>query len=299
MTTRSKGPLAGFGWLKRGICIAFRHPKPLFTGAAFLVLTCVLPSLVSVPMQLHVMHAGTPLSPATSGWIMAISLLLSLLIVPLYAGYLQMIDASERGLPARARDIFKPYRHGEARRLIGFGLAVLVLYIALIGIIIAAAGGGIANWYMQAIAAQASPQSPPGLPSGFGIAMALCMVFGLFMMGFYAISFGQIALRRRSVLGAISDGMKGALKNLLPLLVFAVSLILTWIVVAIVFAILAILLSLLGKLVGAWLVVLVIVPLYIALVLVMFAVMFGVMYSLWRDVCDDDTVPEMAPAITA
>jgi len=299
MTTRSKGPLTGFGWLTRGISVGYRHPKPLLGGAAFLFLACLLPSLITLPMQFQSLHAGTQLSPATFVWIMAGSMLLGLLIVPLYAGYLQVVDAAERGLPARARDIFMPYRQGEALRLIGYGLAILVVYVAMFGIIIAASGGGIASWYMQVLTAQASHQPPPALPHGFGIAMALFMVLGLFMMGFYAISLGQVALRHRSVFGAIGDGMIGALKNLLPLLVFAVSAVLVWIVVAIAFALVAILLALLGKLVSTWLVFVLIIPLYIAIVLMMFAAMFGVMYHLWRDVCGEDIVTGMAPAIAA
>lgn len=299
MTTRSRGPLAGFGWLKHGIGVSYRHPKPLLGGAALLVVACLLPSLITLPMQFHAMNAGTPLSPATSGWIIAASMLFGLLLVPLYAGYLQLVDAAERGLPARARDIFKPYRQGEAWRLIGYGLAKVVIDIAMFGIVIAATGRGIASWYMQALAAQASHQPPPALPHGFGIVMALFMVLGLLIMGFYAISLGQVALRRRNVLGAIGDGMLGALKNLLPLLVFAVSLVLAWIVVVIAFVLAALLLTLLAKLVGAWLVLVLLVPLYIATALVVFSVMFGVMYYLWRDVCGDDMVPGMAPAIAA
>jgi len=300
MTTRSKGPLAGFGWLKRSISVGYRHPKPLLGGAAFLLLACLIPSLITLLMQFHSLPAGIQPSPATFGGIMAGSMLLGLLIVPLYAGYLQVVDAAEHGLPARARDIFKPYRQGEALRLIGYGLAILVVYVAMFGIIIAATGGGIANWYMQLLTAQANHQPPPtALPDGFGIAMALFMVLGLFMMGFYAISLGQVALRHRNVFGAIGDGMIGALKNLLPLLVFAVSLVLAWIVVAIVIAIVAILIVLLGKFVGTWLVLVLSIPLYIAMVLMMFAVMFGVMYHLWRDVCGDDMVTGMAPSIAA
>jgi hypothetical protein len=300
MTIRSKGPLAGFGWLTHGISVGYRHPKPLLGGAAFLVLACLLPSLITLPMQFHAINAGTPLSPATFGWIMVGSMLLGLLTVPLYAGYLQMVDAAERGLPARARDIFKPYRQGEAWRLIGFGLAMIVVYAAMFGIVIAATGGGIARWYMQVLAAQANHQPPPtALPDGFGIAMALFMVLGLLMMGFYAISLGQIALRRRNVFGAIGDGMIGALKNVLPLLVFALSAALAWVVVAIAFLIIAALLSLLGALISPWVVLVVIVPLYIVLFLMVFAVMFGVMYYLWRDVCGDDIVTGLDPAIAA
>lgn len=288
MTTRSKGPSAGIDWLKHGISVGFRHPKPLFGGAALLLLVVLLPSLVTLPLQLHAASTGAAMSPVLFLGIMAISLLIGLLIVPLYAGYLQVIDAAERGLPARARDIFMPYAHGEALRLIGYGLALILIYILMIAIVIAAAGSGIASWYMQVVAAQANHLPPPGLPQGFGIAMALSTVLGLFMIGFYSISLGQVALRRRGVFNAIGDGLMGALKNLLPLLVLAFGLIVAWIVAAIGIAIVAIILALLGKLAGTWLMVVLLVPLYIALILLMFVIMFGVMYYLWRDVCGGD-----------
>jgi hypothetical protein len=292
--------LAGFGWLTRGISLGFRHPKPLFGGAAFLVVACLLPSLITLPIQFHAVSAGTPLSSATFGWIMAVSMLVGLLLVPLYAGYLQVVDTAERGLPARARDIFKPYGQGEAFRLIGYGLAMIVVYVALFGIVIVTTGGHVVHWYMQALTAQASHQPPPtALPDGFGTVMALFMVIGLFMSAFYAISLGQVALNRRNVVGAIGDGMMGALKNLLPLLVLAISVVLAWIVVAIVLAIAVLLLALLAKLISPWLVFVVIIPIYIALFLVMFTVTFGVMYYLWRDVCGDDIVPGIAPALAA
>ncbi|MFZ0870341.1 MAG: hypothetical protein WAM90_06400 [Rhodanobacter sp.] len=299
MTTRSKGPLAGFGWLKSGFSVGYRHPKPLLGGAAFLVLACFLPSLITLPLQYHAMSAGTPPSLATFGWIMAVSVLLGLLLVPLYAGYLQVVDAAERGLPARALDIFKPYRQGEALRLIGYGLALILVYVAMFGLIITATGGGIASWYMDALTAQTNHLPPPALPQGFGIAIALSTLLGLLIMGFYAISLGQVALRRRNVLGAIGDGVIGALKNVLPLLVFALSAVLAWIGLAIAIALVALLLILLSKLVGAWLVLVVIIPVYIAVILMAFTVMFGAMYHLWRDVCGDDIVPDMAQAIAA
>jgi hypothetical protein len=299
MATQFKGPLAGFRWLKNGISVGFRHPKALLGGAAFLMVACLLPTLITVPMQFHAISTGTPQSPAFFGWVMAISVLFGLLIVPLYAGYLQMVDASERGLPARASDVFKPYRQGQAWRLIGFGLALMTVYVATLGIIVVGTGSGIASWYMQVLTAQATHQPPPTLPPGFGITMALFMVFGLFMMGLYAISLGQVALRSRSVFGAIGDGIVGALKNLLPLLVLAVSLLLTGIAVAIAFGLLVLLLAMLGKLVGPWLMIVLVIPFYVALMLAMFGVMFGVMYYLWRDVCGDDIVTSAAPAIAA
>jgi hypothetical protein len=300
MTTRSRGPSAGFGWLTRGIGVGFRHPRPLFGGAALLMLLVLLPALVTVPMQLYSLRAGTPLNPAVFGGIMVGSMLLGLLIMPVYAGYLQVVDAAERGLPARARDIFTPYRQGEAPRLIGYGLTMIVLYAVMVATIVAATGGGIAHWYMQVVTAQLAHQPPPtALPQGFAAAVALFAVLSLFLMGFKAISLGQVALGRRGVFGAIGDGLAGALKNVLPLLVFALSAMVAWIAVVVGFVIVGLLLALLGKLVGAWLVIVFIVPLYIVLLLTVLAAMFGVMYHLWRDVCGDGIAASMAPSIAA
>jgi hypothetical protein len=286
------GPLAGFDWLKRGINVGYGNPKALFGGAGLLLLLCLLPTLVTLPMQLGAMRAGTQPDPKTFILIMVISAIGGLLLIPIYAGYLQLVDAAERGQPARARDIFKPYRQGDALRLIGYGLAMVVVYAAAFGIVLATTGRAVARWYWDAMAAQASHQPPPTtLPEGFGITVALCVVIGMFMMGVYAISLGQVAIGRRSVLGAIGDGMVGALKNLLPLLVFVASLLVAWIVVVIALGLLAGLLALLGKLVGIWLVLALIVPLYFGFMLIMFAMMFGVMYFLWRDVCGDHTAP--------
>lgn len=299
MTTRSKGPLAGFGWLQHGIGAGFRHPKPIFGGAAFLLLACLVPSLLSLPLQLSLRNGGASPSPAVFVWILAGSALLGLLIVPLYAGYLQVIDAAERGQPARALDVFKPYRQGEALRLIGYGVALIVIYIGLFGIVIVATGSGIVGWYMQALNAQANHQLPPALPPGFGLTVLLLMLAGLFVMGFYSISLGQVALRRRGVFNAIGDGLMGALKNLLPLLVLAFSIFIAWIILAIALMIVIGVIVLIGKFAGGWLILLLGIPVYIAMLLLVFSVMFGVMYYLWRDVCGGDGASDAAQPIAA
>lgn len=302
MATRSNGPLAGFDWLKRGINVGYANPKAVFGGAAFLLLMALVPALVTMPIQFGAMHLGAQSDSTTIGWVMAISALGGLLLIPLYGGYLQVIDAAERGLPARARDVFQPYRQGGALRLIGYGLAMLGVYAAAFGIIIAVSGSGIARWYAQVMTAQLHHQPFPAdaMPDGIGMAVALVMVFGLFMMGAYPISLGQAALRRRSVFAAIGDGFAGALKNVLPLLVFVISLLVALIIFVIVIILLAGLLTLLGKLAGTWLVLLLVAPLYIGVMVAMYATMFGTMYYLWRDVCgDDDHVSAVAQSITA
>lgn len=299
MTTRSKGPGAGFGWLKDAISVVWRRPKPLLGGAAFLLLICITPSLITLPLQLHAVRAGAQASPAFFGCVMVGALLFGLLLVPLYAGYLQTINAAAHGLPARASDIFQPYQRGQAMALIGYGLAMVVLYVAVMGTIVAVAGGHVIQWYMQALTARANHQLPPGLPDGIGTLFALLMVFGLFLWAFYAISLGQVALGARGVTAAIGDGLVGALKNLLPLLVFLLSMLVFALVIAIAVAVIGGLLALVAKLTSPWLVVVLAVPLYLATMLAINTVMHSAMYYLWRDVCGDDSVATVGAALAA
>lgn len=300
MATRSRGLSAGFGWLNRGIRVGFNHPKPVFGGAFFVVLAALVPSLISMSMQFYALHSGRPPNPMFFAWTSLLSMLLGLLVLPLYAGYLQVVDAAEQGLPARAGDIIKPYREGKALRLIGYGMVMLVIYLALLATFFALNGGGIFHWYAQVLLARAHHLPPPaGLPDGFWKATLLAALFGIFMIGFYSIGLGQVTLRDRSVFGAVGDGVSGALKNLLPLLMLAIGLVLAWIVIALCFGIVAMVIVLISKLLGSLLMLVLLVPLYLALLFGVFTAMFGVMYYLWRDVCGDDAVSGTTEAIVA
>jgi hypothetical protein len=292
------GPLAGFGWLRRSLQAGRDNPKAVYGGAAVLLAVLLLPLLVTVPIQLVTMRPDAPPSTLLGVAMMALWTVIGLLVFPLYGGYLRVIDAAVRGKAARAFDVFAPYRQGEVLRFAGFALVMTALYFATVVLLIVVMGGGIGQWYLQALSGQ-PPQALPVLPPGFGIAMALGAVLFLLMLGVYAIGLGQLALGGRGVFGAIGDGVLGSLKNALPLLVFAISLLVAWIVVALGIGLVIGALVLLGKLVGAWLTIVLVVPLYIALLMAVLVVMFGVMYQLWRDVCGDATTPPAGEAIAA
>lgn len=299
--TRSNGPLAGFDWLKRGCNVGAGNSRAVFGGSALWLLACLLPTLMQLPIQFEGWRAGAQLTPRMLALIWVASWLLGLLLIPTTVGYLRVIDASERDLPTRARDIFQPYRQGETWRLIGYGLAMLAVDVAVFGTVLVATGGGVFRWYQQLAIAQANHQTPVAtLPSGFGATVVLLAVAGLFLLGVRAVALGQIALGRRSVVQAIGDGLSGAVKNVLPLLVFAFSLLVALIIFAIVVILLAGLLTLVGKLVGTWLVLLLVIPLYIAIMVGLGAALSGMMYYLWRDVCgSDDSMPAVAQSIAA
>ena len=295
MTMRARGPLAGFRWLKDAINLGRRNPRAVFGGAALVALMSLVPSLITLPMQ----FAMTP-GPGMLAAVMGISMLGGLLLAPMFAGYLRIIDAADRGHATRARDVFTPYRSGEAPRLVGYGLAMLALYVVMGALIVAVAGRELVDWYLQAITIQdraGQTAALAALPDGFGRAFALGMVLALLISGVYAISLGQVALGGRSVLGSVRDGLVGSLKNLLPLLVLVVSSIVAMVLLVLVFGVLAAVLVVLAQFVGAWLTFVLMVPLYCALMLAMFVVMFGVMYHLWRDVCGHEpggVAPEQA-----
>ena len=300
MTTRSKGPAAGFGWLTRGFSAGFRHPKPLLGGAAVLLIAAFLPTLVTLPLRIHAMQSGTPPNPVTSIGSLVFSMLIGLLLIPLYGGFLQLMDATEGGRAARVLDIFRPYRDGSALRLIGFGLLVLLLYVVIIGALMLTLGGGLLHWYVQMLGTQPQqPPMPPSLPHGFGVFFALSMVFALFMTGFYAIALGQVALSRRGVFASVGDGIVGAAKNVLPLLTLALGGLLAAIALAIAVIFVGMVVVLLGKLVGQWLVLVIAIPLYIALMMTVFVGGFGVSYHFWRDVCGPDEATAMQEPVTA
>ena len=263
-----------------------------------MLLAMLIPVLITLPLEFHFVHPGAPPSSRALGLITLLSTALNLLLVPLQAGYLQVIDAAECNLPARARDVFKPYLKGEAPRLIGYGLVVAVSYLALFAIVGVVTGGAPMTWHGQMLGAQTDHQ-PPALPEHFWLAMSLIPVLTLFMLGFFAISLGQVALSNRGVFAAIGDGITGTLKNVLPLLMFVIGLILASIVAAIGMGIAAAVFALLAKLVGGWLIAVLIIPLYIAFVLILFSAMFGVMYHIWCDVCCADPAAGTAEPVAA
>ena len=300
MTTRSRGPGAGFQWLSRGIGAGFRRPKPILGGAAFLALVSLVPALISFGLQYKTFVAHTQPNPATLLWLMPISMLSYLLLMPAYGGYLQVVEAAENGVAARARDIFKPYASGEALRLIGFGLMMMLIYLGAFGVILISVGHGVAGWYMHLIESRAAHQTMTmTLPAHFGATVALIILTGLYIFAVYAISLCQIALNHRSVFGAIGDGVVGALKNVFPLIVMLLSGILAFIVMIIAMFVVILVITLIGKLAGEWLILTLGIAVDVAFILLILMIQFGTMYHLWHDVCDEDPVPGTAESVAA
>lgn len=291
MQTRAMGPGAGWRWLMQGVNLGRHNPKAIFGGVALLIVAALVPTAVQLVVQVGMKMTGV----GTMYALVAFSLLFSLLVVaPLIGGLLRVVHDSENGRPTRAAAIFDVFRPGRgAGRMVAISIALAVVATVLMGLVVGLLSPGLAQWYAQMMAISASaqggvgPGAVPTLPDGFGTAIALVVLLGLFLQGAYAIAFGQTALTDRSIGGALADGFAGAIKNVLPLLVLLVLFFVFTLVLLLVVGLLVMLLATVGSLVHPALGVALAAPVYLAFMVVIYVVIIGVMYHLWRDVAGD------------
>jgi len=283
------GPAAGWRWLKHGINLGRHNPKAIFGAVALVALVALIPSLIQVLLQY-----GLKLEAESVLMVVGLTTLASIFIYPLLiGGVLRVIDASENGRPTQATAVFDTFKPGHgAGRLIGFGVLLTVLYIGAFVAMIAMLGVDFFSWYAQVISMAmqtpaATPADVPAMPDGLGTVMAFGVLVGLFFGGVYTIGFGQVALANRGIGESLADGATGTLKNVLPIVVAAIIVILGFIAMIIAFALVGMLLALIGAMLHPTVALILIAPLYIAFLLVLYVVMFGAMYYMWRDVAGE------------
>jgi len=296
MTTHAKRPLSGFDWLKRGLGSGRRNPRAIFGGAAVLMTAALLPSIVQAVLQLT-------LQPGEQGTVViaALTTLLSVaLLAPLMGGYLRLIHASEQGRPTHTRDIFAPFKSAhDTRQFVAFAFVLLVIQLLAISVLAGLfheALQGLQEWMTRVVelsqqAKSAQPMQLPPPPVGLGGFLGLGSLFALFIGGVFAVGLGQLALGGRSVGGALADGLAGAAKNLLPLLVLAILSFGLMMVVSMVVGVVLVVLSVLAALLHPALAAIVLLPLYMLFLLALYVVLFGVIYHLWRDVTGEPPAP--------
>lgn len=303
MTTRTVGAGHGWKWIVQGVNVGRANPRAVYGATAVVALLALIPNVIQAVLQLAFgLDAGTQIM------IVGAMSLVSIIVYPLLiGGVLQVIDAVEHGRPARPTDVFATFTGGNAGRLIGFGVLMGALYIATFYALVSAFGDGVMEWYMQILTisqemgAQSTPATPPDLPlppAGIGPLMALAIFFGVYYATVYAIGLGQVSLGGRPVLQAFTDGLGGALRNVLPVIVAAVIAMAGGFALMLAFAMVVTIISVVASLVHPGLAALLVLPLYLILLLVLYIVMFGAMYAMWRDVCgpqDADAAPGPTP----
>lgn len=288
MTTRTMGPAAGWHWLVNAVNLGSGNPRAVLGGAALLMLVALVPTAV----QLLVQGGLGITSFAPMAALMVFSLAYSLLVMgPLSAGYLRLLQSSESGTPTRAKAIFDIFNDRPAMaRVIGLLLALFAIVLVLLAAVMAVVG---ADFFMQfAAVMEAMENQEPGaqaalppMPSGLGTVLGLAFILGMFFNGAYAIAMGQVALRGRSIGQALRDGLLGALRNLLPLLVLSIVGTVLGFVALLLMGVVIGVLGVVGGLVHPVLGIALAAPVYLAMMVALYVVMFGIMYYIWRDVC--------------
>ena len=295
MSTRAHGPMAGFHWLRRAINVGRHNPRALFGAASVLMAVWIMPTVVQ--LGLHAMF-----EPG-EGVEIVIAALLTLLsaatLVPLMGGYLRLLDASERGRPAHANEIFHIFRAGHVwRTCMVFALLMLMVHLVVASALVSQLGNGVLEWYadvadrvQQAQQAGAKPPVIPELPEGAIGLLGLGSVWMLLFGCAFAIGLGQIALLGRGARAALVDGFAGTFKNLLPLLVMAVLGFCAMAVVTIALMMVLVVVAGIAGLVHPMLGFAVFLPLYVAFLTVLYAVLLSVMYQVWRDIAGEGAAP--------
>lgn len=292
MTTRANGPLAGIAWLRRGFNSGRHNPRAIFGGAALIMVAALIPGFLQA-----FAHAVLKPGPGAATIIAALATVMAVVLLgPLMGGYLRIIDRSERGEPAHAADVLAPFRNAhDAQRLIGFSFIMLLVQLGALSLLFALFGHALQNlqdWYLRVaeLLQHATPGKPaqlPPPPEGLGGLFSLGGLFALFVAAVFAVGFGQVALHGRNLGAALLDGLAGAARNLLPLLVMAAVAFALMMAAGLMLVLVAGILGLLHPVLA----VAVFLPLYMVFVLVLYVVMFGVMYHLWRDVAGDPPAP--------
>jgi hypothetical protein len=288
MTTRTMGPAAGWRWLVNAVNLGGGNPRAVLGGAALLLVVALVPSIIQIGVQNGLGATGMSTTVALMGF----SVLYSLVVMgPLFAGYLRVLHASETGQPTRAAAIFEAFASGQgAGRVICVLLGLIIVGMVLFGLVAMAFGGDffaqLASVFVALENAEpgTTPVLPP-MPSGVGTLFGLLLIIGMFFNGAYAIALGQAALGGRSIGGALGDGLLGALRNLLPLLVLTLVVVVAGFLALLVLGLVVALLAGVGSLVHPVLGMLLAAPVYLAAMVALYVVAFGVMYYMWRDVC--------------
>lgn len=304
MSTRAHGPMAGFHWLRRAINVGRHNPRALFGAASMLMAVWIMPTVLQIGL-----HAFFDPGEGAEIVIAALLTLLSAAtLVPLMGGYLRLLDASERGRPAHANEIFEIFRAGHAwRTCMVFALLMLLVHLAVTSALVSQLGTGLMDWAENVMKVSqqakeagpgAKPPAVPALPPGAIPFAGLSSVWLVVIGCAFAVGLGQIALTGRNVRTALVDGFAGTAKNLLPLALMAVCGFGAMVVASVALAMVILVLGTVANLVHPVLAMAVVVPLYVAFLTVVYAVLLSLMYQMWRDIAGEDAPVDGHPDST-
>lgn len=294
MQMLAKGPGAGWSWLMAGFKVLGRDTGKVL-GASALLLLCVV--VVSAAQMLLPVHGDAKLA------VVAATAVVGALLYPiLFGGFMRLLDASHHGRPTSALMLFEPFQPGKGgARLALFGLCMLLIYAAFLALLLTTVGRELWSWYLQVLNMQPAlgspPQPLPHLAAGSALSLALLTVFFVFYGGAMAVGIGQVALGGQAPVSAVRDGVAGAFKNVLPLVVLMICGCLAFLLIGSVLGFIAAIAIGVLYLLSHALAIILAVVLYFVAILLAYAIIMGINYAVWQHIADgsrDDTMQAVA-----
>ncbi|WP_188663843.1 hypothetical protein [Arenimonas soli] len=281
---------APFRWLRKAFDVGRRNPKALFGAIALVIVVVVAMTMAQTFLQ--VLTQGS-----MSGLVVVMVLMTAVnwvVMPPLVGGLFRVVDATDRGLPVVASDVFNAYGRGQGgKRLVLVSLVYSLAYVGFAGLMLLTPLGQFFREYfaialatpvggepdmaaLQALMANTSPSAFLWLP-----VVAIVMFTWLHAS---MLALATAALREVDVATAVVAGAMAALRNFLPLLGFMlVMLVGGFAAMLLVGLVLGLLMALLAM-ASPVLVVLVMFPLMLLVMLAVYAMVFAFYYHGWRDI---------------
>jgi hypothetical protein len=307
MSTKSVSLGDMFGWVSDAFKLVQKDMGSFMAASAMML---VLVILMVMPIWLYMFHgilgnmklggmpaAGMPMVGDMGMFyaIYAVCALVGLLLYPpMVLGWIRLCQGVDQDRAVSGMDIFKPYQDKTLwTRGIGFAVLAFLIYMAIFALVGLAFGGVFAEFMQQVAAQQAASlagvaPSAPHFPSGLILAYIVFIGVALLLQFIYMIGFGELALGRSSVLGALQLGLGGVLKNLLKLIVFLIAIcLLAFIVMLVIGLVLGAIVAIL-MMIQAVLGIVVAVLIYIAVVLCLYPLMFAFHYLVWKSIVGSD-----------
>ncbi|GGA82157.1 hypothetical protein GCM10011521_20660 [Arenimonas soli] len=290
MSPSTVGMAAPFRWLRKAFDVGRRNPKALFGAIALVIVVVVAMTMAQTFLQ--VLTQGS-----MSGLVVVMVLMTAVnwvVMPPLVGGLFRVVDATDRGLPVVASDVFNAYGRGQGgKRLVLVSLVYSLAYVGFAGLMLLTPLGQFFREYfaialatpvggepdmaaLQALMANTSPSAFLWLP-----VVAIVMFTWLHAS---MLALATAALREVDVATAVVAGAMAALRNFLPLLGFMlVMLVGGFAAMLLVGLVLGLLMALLAM-ASPVLVVLVMFPLMLLVMLAVYAMVFAFYYHGWRDI---------------
>ncbi len=290
MSPSTVGMAAPFRWLRKSLDVGRRNPKALFGAIALMIVVVAAISLAQMFLQV----VAKP-SPTGMMVLMALVTLVNwVALPPLMGGLFRVVDATDRGLPASASDVFNAYGRGQGgKRMVLTSLAYSLVYLGIVALLLLTPLGQFFRDYfaiamatpvggepdmaaLQALMETTSPATFLWLPV-VAIVMATWLHASM-------LALATAALRDVDVATSVVAGALAALRNFLPLLGFALVLsVAGFFAVLVVGLVLGLLLGLLAM-ASPVLMLLVMFPLMFLVMLGVYAMLFAFYYHGWREI---------------